>query len=60
MSESKGGNVPKRFFVQGTVELHKLLQHLAIDVGTSAEKLAGELLKEAAARKQEELRQKKR
>lgn len=44
MSERNGGNVAKRFFVQGTNDLHKRLQHLAIDRETSAEKLAGLLL----------------
>lgn len=42
--------MPKRFFIQGTVELQKRLQHLAIDLDTSAEKLAGRLLDEAVER----------
>lgn len=51
MSRSEGDKtVAKRFFVQGTEDLHKRLQHLAIDFGTSAEKLAGRLLEEAVAR----------
>lgn len=45
----------KRFFIQGTVALHKALQHLAIDLDTSAEKLAGELLADAVSRKQAEV-----
>lgn len=40
----------KRFFVQGTPDLHKQLQHLAIDLNTSAEKLAGILLSQAVER----------
>jgi hypothetical protein len=43
MSGTKG-DMPKRFFVQGTETLHKRLQHLAIDRDSSAEKLAGVLL----------------
>lgn len=49
-----------RFLVQGTEDVHKRLQHLAIDLDTSAEKLAGRLLAEAVERAEAELRAGKR
>lgn len=54
MSEKEKA-VSKRFFIQGTVDLHKRLQHLAIDLDSSAEKLAGQLLAEIVAQKEAEL-----
>jgi len=60
MSKAEGQNAVKRFFIQGTNALHKELQHLAIDLETSAEKLAGELLVEAVARKKAELADKQK
>jgi len=59
MSKEQGRQTVKRFFVQGTVDLHRQLQHLAIDLDTSAEKLAGQLLQEAVDRKRAEITPKK-
>jgi predicted transcriptional regulator len=53
MSKAEGSKV-KRFFIQGTEDLHRRLQHLAIDLDTSAEKLAGKLLAEAVQRAEAE------
>lgn len=50
MSDEKGRQNVKRFFIQSTADIHKRLQHLAIDRETSAEKLAGEMVAEAVAR----------
>jgi predicted transcriptional regulator len=60
MSKEKGQSVSKRFFIKGTVDLHKKLQHLAIDLNTSAERLAGELLAEAVERAKAEVESGKR
>jgi hypothetical protein len=51
MAKGKGGEpVFKRFWIRGSEETRKALAHLAIDVDTSAEKLAGILLADAIAR----------
>lgn len=56
MSKDEGKKpVPKRFFIQSTDDIHKRLQHLAIDHGTSAEKLGGQFIAEAVARAEAEL-----
>jgi predicted transcriptional regulator len=56
MSERKAATVkPERFFVQASPEVRKALQHLAIDMDMSAEKLGGMLLRDAVSRKQAEL-----
>lgn len=52
--------VSKRFFIQGTVDLHKRLQHLAVDLDDSAEKLAGKLLAEYVPTVEAEVRAGKR
>lgn len=60
MSEKKGSTV-KRFFVKGTDELFRKLQHLAIDLGArGVEELGGQLLDEAVARKLAEIESSKK
>jgi hypothetical protein len=59
MSE-KDKQMPKRFFIQGTVDIHKRLQHLAVDLDDSAEKLAGKLLAEFIPLVEAEVRSGKR
>lgn len=41
MSRDEGGKTLKRFFVKAPPEAHLRLQHLALDRGTSAERLGG-------------------
>jgi predicted transcriptional regulator len=53
MSKEQGKQpVSKRFFVQSTDVVQRALQHLAIDLETSAEKLAGFALAEFVERAQ--------
>lgn len=55
MSEKKGGDVAKRFFVKGTVDLFERMQHLAIDMKErGVEQLGGKLLAEIVAQKERE------
>jgi hypothetical protein len=51
MSKAEGNKpVSKRFFVDSTVDVQKALMHLAIDLDTSSEKLAGYILADVVAR----------
>jgi hypothetical protein len=56
MSGHEGGKTLKRFFVQAPAEWHLRLQHLALDAGTSAEKLGGALLVKAIEQAESEQR----
>ncbi len=50
MSEKKADNVPKRFFVAGTLAMFKRLQILSIQLDAGGvEKLAAKLLEKAIA-----------
>lgn len=50
----------KRFFVQAPEDIQVRLQHLALDLKTSAEKLAGEMLAEFVAHVEAEVKSGKR
>jgi hypothetical protein len=50
MAKGKGDETMKRFWIRGTDATRKALAHLAIDLDTSAEKLAGYILADAVAK----------
>lgn len=53
MAKGKGDEpVLKRFWIRGTDETRKALAHLAIDLDTSAEKLAGFILADVVTKAQ--------